>query len=322
MLPAASLPRSLTPRTRRLALLAALALAVPLPAQVLTPTGTPPPSFDVTVIKPSTEQPQGAKTEGEQTRFVISAKLLIQMAYGSSASATRGPDLQVLNGPGWIDDTVYDILAKIDPATFAAMQAMNRSQRALQRQLMEQSLLADRFNLKVHTETRDQPVYALTLSKGPRPKPSATAPNESATIVLSPGGTSLTPETLRHGILVVRKGTALEMVVKAMTIDAFVHALATCPELEGRSVLDQTGLAGAFDFTLDWIPESSPPPPPSPTDPTAPSADSSAPPSPDSASDAPPLFTAIQQQLGLKLVPSKGPAQVIVIDHIERPSEN
>jgi uncharacterized protein (TIGR03435 family) len=291
-----------------------LTFALPLTAQVLAPTTGPRPSFDVTVVKPSTEQPQGAKTEGEQTRLVVNAKLLIQMAYGPSASATRGPDLQVLNGPGWIDDTVYDILAKIDPATFAAMQAMNRSQRTQQRQLMEQSLLADRFKLKVHTETRDQPVYALTLSKGPRPRPSATTPTDSATIVLSPGGTSLTPETLRHGILVVRKGTALEMVVKAMTIDAFVHALATCPELAGRAVLDQTGLAGAYDFTLDWTPESSPPPPPS--------ADSSAPPSPDSTSDAPPLFTAIQQQLGLKLIPSKGPAQVIVIDHIERPSEN
>lgn len=308
------------PSPARLALL--LALTLPLPAQVLTPVGTPLPSFDVTVIKPSTEQPQGVQTEGEQTRFVVNAKLLIQMAYGAAASATRGPDLQVLNGPGWIDDTVYDILAKIDPATFAAMQAMNRSQRAQQRQLMEQSLLADRFKLKAHTETRDQPVYALILSKGPRPKPSAAVPTGGATITLSPGGTSLTPETLQHGILVVRKGAGLEMVVKAMTIDSFVGAIATYPELAGRAVIDQTGLAGAYDFTLDWTPESSPPPLPSPTDSSASSADSSAPPSPDSNSDPLPLFTAIQQQLGLKLIPSKGPAQVIVIDHIERPSEN
>ena len=299
--------------------LAALTLACPLPlyAQVLQATG-PLPSFDVAVIKPSNEPPHGADTEGEQTRFIINAKLLIQMAFGASTSASRSSDLQVLNGPSWIEDKVYDILAKTTPTTFAAMQNMNRSQRNQQRQLMEQSLLADRFKLKVHTETRDQPIYALTLSKGSRPKPSASVPTGGATVLLSPGGSdAIGPEDIHRGIIVVRKGRALEMVVKAMTIDAFVRAIATYPELGGRAIVDQTNLAGDYDFTLDWSPEQR-----APTSPSAVSSDAANPSSDESDSDAPPLFTAIQQQLGLKLVLSKGPAQVLVIDHIEKPSEN
>jgi bla regulator protein BlaR1 len=285
--------------------------SLPLHAQVRSPATGPLPSFDVTVVKPSQEPPHGADTEGEQTHFIVSAKLLIQMSYGISTSSAHSTDVQVLNGPGWIDSAVFDILTKIDPATFAAMQSMNRSQRSQQRQLMEQSLLADRFKLKLHAETRDQPVYALTLSKGPRPKPSINLPTSGATVLLSPGGSgAIRPQDLQHGIIVVRKDQALEMIVRAMTIDAFVRAISTFPEFAGRAVVDQTNLAGAYDFTLDWSPEQ--------LTPALPGSDGAIPPSPDS--DAPTLFTAIQQQLGLKLVPSKGPAQVLVIDHIEKPS--
>jgi bla regulator protein blaR1 len=299
----------------RAIVIAALTVACSLPfhAQVLNPATGPLPAFDITVIKPSKELPHGADTEGEQTRFIVNTKLLIQMAYGVSTSTVRGADIQVLNGPDWINDSVFDILTKIDPATFTAMQSMNRSQRSQRRQLMEQSLLADRFKLKLHTETRDQPVYALTLSKGPRPKLSANLPAVAATVLLSPGGSdAIRPEDLQHGIVVVRRGQFLEMTVKAMTIGAFVRAIATFPELGGRAVVDQTNLAGTYDFNLDWSPEQ--------LTPASPSPDAAIPPSPDSDSDARPLFTAIQQQLGLKLVPSKGPAQVLVIDHIEKPS--
>jgi len=315
MLSAASLSRHIN---SRVFVLAVITLAGPLTlyTQVFQASG-PLPSFDVSGIKPSNEPPHGADTEGEQTHFIVNTKLLIQMAFGTSASASRSYDLQVLNGPSWIEDKVYDILVKTTPVTFAAMQNMNRSQRNQQRQLMEQSLLADRFKLKVHTETRDQPIYALILSKGPRPKPSASVPTGGATVMLSPGGTeAMGVEDLHRGILVVRKGQALEMVVKAMTIDAFVRAIATYPELGGRAIVDQTNLAGAYDFTLDWSPEQR-----APTSPAA-SPDAANPSSDESDTDAPPLFTAIQQQLGLKLVPAKGPAQVLVIDHIEKPSED
>lgn len=313
-----AVPIILTPATYlqlncRVIVIAALTLGCSLPfhAQVLNPAIGPLPAFDVIVIKPSKELSHGADTEGEQTRFVVNAKLLIQMAYGVSTSTVRSTDIQILSGPNWINDSVFDILTKIDPATFTAMQSMNRSQRSQRRQLMEQSLLADRFKLKLHTETRDQPVYALTFSKGPHPKPSANVPTIGATVLLSPGGSdAVRPENLQHGIVVVRKGQFLEMTVKAMTIDAFVRAIATFPELGGRAVVDQTNLAGTYDFTLDWSPEE--------LTTASPGSDGATSPGPDS--DAPPLFTAIQQQLGLKLVPSKGPAQVLVIDHIEKPS--
>ena len=88
------------------------------------------------------------------------------------------------------------------------------------------------------------------------------------------------------------------MTATAVTLDAWLHS----PFMGGRTVVDQTGLKGAYDFTLMWGREQ--------------------PVVSDAGTNAPLLFTAIQEQLGLRLVPSKGPVEVIVVDHVERPSEN
>ena len=91
------------------------------------------------------------------------------------------------------------------------------------------------------------------------------------------------------------------MTATAATLDQWIHS----PFLSGRSVVDRTGLAGAYDFTLTWGPE-------------RPDASGAGP----GTTDAPSLFTAVQEQLGLKLISTKAPVEVIVIDHIEQPSEN
>jgi bla regulator protein blaR1 len=152
---------------------------------------------------------------------------------------------------------------------------------------MEQSLLADRFRLKVHFETREMPVYALVVAKsGAKLNP---AKNE---------------ESSRLSTLGNEQGS--EMTAIGVTLEQFVLSPLLTGPAGGRPVVDQTGLKGAFDFTLKWTPEQ-----------MAASAAAE-----EVGADAPSLFTAIREQLGLLLLPSKAPVEVIVIDHIEQPSAN
>lgn len=102
---------------------------------------------------------------------------------------------------------------------------------------------------------------------------------------------------------------------RAMRIRNLAAFLGVQPELGGRLVLDETGLKGHYDFTLEWTRERSAPLPGGNTDPNTDDR-------PVLNVSGPSLFTAIQEQLGLKLEPQKGPVEVLVIDHIEKPSEN
>jgi uncharacterized protein (TIGR03435 family) len=230
----------------------------------------------------------------------VTAKLLIQLAYNLPMAA----DSRVVGGPDWVNTDVYDVLAKPDAATFASMQKLNDALRRRQQQLMEQRLLADRLGLRVHFEMKDLPSFALTVGKGGaklKPADDSATPRRAA-----PGDPGSAPpsETPRPGLTVRPKGSGFEMIAKGVTMDGFLRALTPRPELGGRTVADYSGIAGRYDFTLDWGPDQAI---------AIGGADDS---------DEPPLFTAIEQQLGLKLVQSKAPAEVIVIDHIERPSEN
>ena len=293
----------------RKAALAALALAavlapvgfgvlrmIPMYGQVLKATG-PLPSYEVVVIKPSKDGAHGASTTGEQTQYLVTAKMLIQFAYGIY-SPPKVIDLNVVGGPDWINTDVFDIVGKMESTEFQQEQNLGRAQRHERRQLMEQSLLADRFKLKMHTEMRDEPVYALTVIKG-GPK-MAPAKDVTGGAHVNPYPSSSNAEELKRGLIVRRVGQGFEMTVKGMTLDTFVDALMAQKETAARQVVNQTGLTGAYDFTLKWGPENT------------------------TASDSgdveePGLFTAIQQQLGLKLADGKGPGEVVVIDRIEKP---
>ncbi|HEX4278912.1 MAG TPA: TIGR03435 family protein [Bryobacteraceae bacterium] len=145
-----------------------------------------------------------------------------------------------------------------------------------------QSLLADRFQLRIHKETREEPVYSLVVAKnGPKFQESKFN-NSAAEKGLLPG-LKMFPYQLT--------GTSVA-----------IHYLAD--ELSrrlSRDVIDHTGLDGEYDFNLHWMPDAA---------------------EVDSNSDAPSIFTALQEQLGLKLESSKAPVDAIVIDHIERPTAN
>ena len=216
-------------------------------------------------------KPGGQTTDRVHT--ILPVQLLIAFAYNVPFGFERA---RVLGGPEWLNSEQYEIQGKIEDSLFAAMQKMTSAQQREQVDLMEQALLRDRFGLKVHFETREMPGFALVIAKG---GPKLTAAKDGEVSRLTLGGN--------------------EMRATAMTLDQWIQS----PFLNGRAVVDQTGLKGAYDFTLTWSDQ-----------PIGAEADSGA--------DAPSLSTAVQEQLGLKLVATKVPVEVIVIDHIEKPSEN
>ncbi len=184
---------------------------------------------------------------------------IIQQAYGLR-------EFQVVGGPQWVLDgngSRFDIQAKAAATTSDD-----------QLKLMAQTLLADRFQLKVHREMRPIPVYALVIAKG-GPKMQTPKPGERRHIESYPGFMS---------------GTNVPM---SSFIDEYSGKV-------DRPVVDKTDFTGRFDFTLRWTPDKS-----GNVDPNLGS-----------------IFTAIQEQLGLKLSPQKLPIEVLVIDHVEKPSAN
>ena len=266
------------------------------------PVGAPPPGEEVIhreeMVGPA---PVARRREiapaTDRWHMAIDTKNLIASAYGLAGSAQS----RIVGGPDWLNSDLYEMDAKIDDATVAAMQTMAAAQRMQQMKLMEQVLLADRFGLKAHFEMRELPEYALVVAKGgPRLTPAKEGETPKFTLV----GRRQVVTTGANGEMTSFSdgGRGGEMNETAVTMAAFVRGL---PEmLGGRVLVDQTGLTGTYDFTLKWGPDQ-----------TAEGA-------PQNAAVEPPLFTAITQQLGLKLVETKGPVDVLVIDHVERPSEN
>jgi bla regulator protein BlaR1 len=244
----------------------------------LTPP-PPPPSDGIAAPNPALPDKIAPINAGGQTtdrvHSILSARLLIAFAYNVPFGFER---IRVVGGPDWLGSDDYEIQAKIEDSLYAVMQKMNPAQQREQVNLMEQSLLTDRFKLKVHFETREMPGFALVIAKsGPKLRPAKDG------------------ESSR---LSVRQN---EMTATAISMDQWIHS----PFLGGRVVVDQTGLTGTYDFTLTWSEQS-----------VASGAGQ------ENGTDAPSLFTAVQEQLGLKLVPTKVPIQVIIVDSIERPSAN
>ncbi|HTX36286.1 MAG TPA: M56 family metallopeptidase [Bryobacteraceae bacterium] len=182
-----------------------------------------------------------------------------------------------------------------------------------QMRLMMQSLLAERFKLAAHFETREVPVFVLTLVKagklGPKLIPHADGPPcdrpgpspGRGLLGFPPGCDSLAVIRKANGALMLAgyRNATMEMVANSLSV----------LELD-RPVVDQTGLSGRFDYTIEWAPE--------PTGPPASASPAAVPPEPLGATAVP----ALRDQLGLKLESTKAPFQILVIDHLERPTEN
>ena len=221
--------------------------------------------------------------------------MLIALAYGTNRFNVWPQDDWLSGGPAWLSADRFDLQAKVDDATVPKLHALGDDERVDYMKSMLRSLLAERFNLKVSREVRDLPVYALVVAKRGPNLVSSTAPDKKQ------GNHVMTS----RGLI---ECTGMPIPLLA---DALSHEL-------HRKVIDKTGLGGKYDFKLRWTPDQSSVAAPTRPEGSGPETDSPAPPD----ASGPSLFTALQEQLGLKLESTKGPVDVIVIDHIEKPSEN
>jgi uncharacterized protein (TIGR03435 family) len=275
---------------RTLTLLAATTLffAAPSPGQSPAPQPVPSaaaaqstPAFDVISIKPAKPGSTGSNSRFNNATYTAGNETLDEImqydAYGVSAP-------RILGIPPGLDKAHFDIEAKMDPDDYARMQALPSARRTEQFQQQVRQLLAERFKLVLHTETRELPVYALVVAKGgPKLQPTQKPDSDSS--------------HSRTGYL---NGEGMNMEHLANTLTRVSSA-----EL-GRIIIDKTGLTGKYDLTLKWTPENG-----------HPSALNGEP-----DTSAPSIFTAIQEQLGLKLESTKASIPVLVIDHAELPAEN
>jgi uncharacterized protein (TIGR03435 family) len=223
---------------------------------------TAPRSFEVASIKPNALGGGQVHMHNSPGRMAaqMTTKDLIQQAFGLK-------EFQVSGGPAWLGRDNYDVVATT--ATPVVLTG-----KVLQPYL--QSLLADRFHLKYHRETKEFPVYWLVAAKN---------------------GIKLTPHTGegQEGHSSNGDGINERMTGTKLSMPAFASFLASRLD---RPVIDHTGIKGEFDIRLEW--------------------------SPDQSSDAPrpSVFTALQEQLGLRLEANKGPVEILVVDSVETPSEN
>lgn len=221
----------------------------------------------------------------------VRTKFLIQTAFNVR-------DFQIAGAPAWIESTQYDIAAKTESSPSESgvpekkineLTDEERRSRGDRLRAMLQSLLAERFQMRVHRETKQLPVYLLVVAKGGiKLKISTNSSGDSGG--LRPG----------RGFLA---GNQVGVPFLGQTLSQIV----------GRPILDRTGLNGKYDFELKWTPDQS-----SANGPLG----GAAPPLLAADPDRPNIFTALQEQLGLKLDSSKGPVEVVVLDHIEKPSAN
>jgi uncharacterized protein (TIGR03435 family) len=273
-------------------------------AAVLSSFAQDKPAFEVASVKPNKSGDNrvmlGFQPGGRVTASNVTLRMLIRQAW-------RIQDFQIVGGPGWIGSDRFDIVAKAEgnPAPTPPTGPPGPIE------MMMRSLLEERFMLAVHNETREMPIYALTLARsdgrlGPQLKKSEVdcaalmgargrggPPQAPFPVTERPMcGIRIGPGTMAAG--------AVSLTQLGMTISNFVQ----------RTVVDKTGLAGTFDIDLTWTPDQLPQGPPPP----------GAPPLPPIDPNGPSIFTALQEQLGLKLESQRGSVEVLVIDRVEPPT--
>jgi uncharacterized protein (TIGR03435 family) len=221
------------------------------------------PAFEVASIKLNNSgSGRGTETTGPGRVTFVNTNIssLIQQAFGIKG-------FQISGAPGWVTSDQFDV---------SATTGTSKDLSDIELEPYFESLLAERFHLRYHRETKEMQVYALGVAKtGTKLTAHAGAGDNSTGINNGPAKTTM-------------KSINISMSVFAGTLGGRLD----------RMVIDNTGLTGGYDLTLEWAPN----------------------PSPDSTE--PSLFTALQEQLGLKLESTKAPVEIIVIDNIERPSEN
>jgi uncharacterized protein (TIGR03435 family) len=247
--------------------------------QSATVPAAPAPVFDVAAIHVRIPEPHehnsifSSPFDGHFKAENISVVMLIHWA-------CEMPETRILDAPGWTRSTYFDIDATADPEVDRQMHSLTSDSGREQKEKMVQALLADRFHLAMHTETRELPIYELVVAKG--------GPRLGA---IQEKGSSI---NAGYGRIQVQGSNSVALLAEELS------------KVVGRVVLDQTGVAGRYNLELRFTPDQGP-------------ATLNGQPVPD---PPPALFTALEEQLGLRLEPAKGPVQVLVIDHVEMPSAN
>ena len=259
--------------------------AVTLRAQT-QPSSEVRPLFEVASVKLNRTGGRTANTilpGGRYSATNVPLRMMIRSAYGIQ-------DLQLVGGPTWMNSDGYDVVAKAEGnPPLDQLFAMVRR------------LLEDRFKLVAHRDTRDMPLFALmTVS----PDGSGAGLRRStADCSASPSGSPRPVATPRCGILLnvgEVRGTGAALAQLASSLSPFV----------GRIVRDQTGLTGPFDFEMHFTPNE------------IPAALRGTPSLPSVDPNGPSLFTALREQLGLRLEATTGPVDVLVVDRVERPTDD
>ena len=262
-------------------------------------------SFDVASVKQDTgafKPPNFPLDPGDAYattggRFSADFPLTVYISFAYKLSLTpEQRQAMIAHLPKWVAEDRFDIQAK----------AAEGNPTKDQMRLMMQALLAERFKLAVHFETQDSPVLALVLVKpgklGPKLRPHADGP---------PCDTAPSPDVFPPKcyvmMLTMNSGRMPRGGSRDTTMALIADALPSMGRL-ARPVVDRTGLSGRFDFMLQWSPETNSIPPA----PNEPAADT----------QGPSFQEALREQLGLKLESARAPLQILVIDRVDRPSEN
>jgi uncharacterized protein (TIGR03435 family) len=264
------------------------------------------PSFDAASIKPNVAGPGPVRDAvwpagGRMTATGLTVREIIKSAYvGDGIQLIT----QIVGGPSWIDAARFDINAKE-----ASVPAGNADEISRQRSAMLKALLADRFKLKVHAGTQLLPLFDLVLSSkdgklGPQLKVSTCDRLARSSGLATSDGP---PPCVWSRLVKMDPAIGITLGYEGMTMPALAAMLANSPETD-RPIRDRTGLAGAFDLQLTQ-------PMPSPPGQAAPDAAAS-------LGNSSGIFTALTEQLGLKLEGRRDQVDVIVIDSVERPSLN
>jgi uncharacterized protein (TIGR03435 family) len=264
-------------------------------------TGDSRPSFEVTSVKPCNDpggRRGGGVAPGRLDLTCQTLGVLIHEAYAvfvGPAANGGGYDVPLVGAPDWVFTQGYLVTAT----------ASGQPSRTLMRGPMLQTLLENRFKLKVRPENRDLPIYALTMGPGPVKMPKV---DETACVARDtskrpvPGVAD--PNTQKPFCQTIIRGAS--SIAGSMTAQELTDAIGSFVE---RHVVNQTNLSGIFSVHLEFAAEGRGP---------AAAAAIRAP----TPGGAVSIFTAIQEQLGLRLEPSRGPAPVLVVEHVERPTEN
>lgn len=258
---------------------------VSLTAQVVKSDG-PKPQFEVATARPNKSGESGAslgpRPGGRLNGINQTARNLIRNAFNVQP-------YQLIGGPDWMDSDRFDIVAKAAEADLDAKGMLTLPQYMLRLQ----SLLEDRFKMVTHWETRELPVYALVVATPGKLGPKLSPHAGDCDRVRSGGPPSPESPAVNCGTRMNMTPTSGKVTGIGISLDGFARNLSGGT---GRYVINTTGLTGSYDLELEFTPDQS--------------ADTS----------GPSLFTAMQEQLGLKLDSQRAPIEVLVIDRLERPT--